>query len=113
MWYFPSLDVSLNKRTELSRCSLHKLLPNLAHYSLKILLPEALPSSALTFLHGGRIKGFFVYRNGMRQLRSVKGALVSDLHTTDPLISRKSGSLAVMKGGDEEDDGEVVEKKFG
>ncbi len=61
----------------------------------------------------GESKFFFVYRNGMRQLRSMKGALVSDLHTTDPLISRKSGSLAVMKGGDEEDDGEDVEKKFG
>lgn len=49
----------------------------------------------------------------MRKLRSMKGALVSDLHTNDPLFSRKSRSLAVMKGGDEEDDGEVVEKKFG
>lgn len=66
-------------------------------YSLKILLPEALPSSALTFLHGGRIKGVFVYRC------SDWGPLTPELQTNGP-------ESRCNEGADEEDDGDGIEE---
>lgn len=106
---FPSLDVFLNKRTELSGCLLQKLLLNLAHYirwkyCFRRLCP---PQLSLSFMVG-ESKGFFVYRNGIQRLRSDWGPLMSDLQTNNPLISCKSCRLAVMKGGDEEDDGNGI-----